>query len=521
MSTPGVVDAQRRGLETDSLLYALRVVRERWWIIALSTVLVTGVAVAMSLRSPDVYEATSKVLFGGSQVTDSAFGIQRNSGQPEREAATQVIVATSPKVADRTRKVLETELSRDDLLAKVTVQAADNADVLTFTAQDGDPREAAAIANAFAEAYQDVKKESEVAQLDASEKSLQIQFDNLPDNAPERADLQQRLGTLQSYRAAANGGAERLGAAAVPSARAAPRPKRDALLGLILGLVLGLTVSFLLDLFDRRVKTVEDFERHYRMRALASVPQLSFSARTAEERALAFEPFRVLRNAIGFAELNHRLDVIMVTSAMPAEGKSTVAMNLARAIALSGQRVVLVECDLRRPSLARHLGIDTPGGGLTTALVGRRPATELLVPVTSGLPHLSLLPSGPLPPNAAELLRSPRMSAVLSELAADGARIVIDAPPLLPVADAQGLLDQPQIDAALVVARTFQTTHEEARRGRAVLDQHRLQPLGIVVTGLPEESSYGYYGVEPTGAEPPPGSGTVAPADAPRSAARS
>lgn len=506
-SDPVMHDAPgHRGPEADTLVYALRVLRERWWIVLLALLVCISAAVGLSLSRYEVYKASSKVLFGGARVTDSAFGIQRAQGQPERDAGTQVLVAASPTVADRVRGQLRSDLTREEMLSRVTVQAEPNANVLTFTARDRDPRRAAAIANAFARQYREFNRESEVSQIAATERSLEAQLKDLAPDAPERLELAQRLSTLQSLRAVANGGARLIGNAQVPEQPASPQPKRDAVLGAILGLVLGLTLAFLRDLFDRRVKTLEDFERLYRLRALASIPQISFNAKTQQQKAIGFEPYRVLRNAIGFAELTQRLDVIMITSAMPAEGKTSVSVNLARAIALSGQRVVLVECDLRRPALAGQLRITDPGGGLTTALVGRRPVLDLLRPVSPGLGHFSLLPSGPLPPNAAELLRSPRMGAVLEELAADGTRIVIDAPPLLPIADAQGLLDHPQINGALIVARVRQTTREQARRARAVLDQHRLQPLGIVVTGLKEEGSYGYYGVDPAGVPdaPPP-----------------
>ena len=503
--------AEHQGPDADSLLYALRVLRERWWIVVAAVVACAVIAFALSVRREDVYETEASVLFGKVRPTDAAFGIQRGSGQPERDAATQVLVATSAEITDRVRRQLGSRESRDDVRSGITVEAEENANVMTFTAAEPDPAQAAATANAFAEQYVDFNRDSEVRELGASIKQLEAQLGQIPAEAPERAELETRLSTLQSYRSAADGGVEVIGRAETPSVRSSPNPKRDLLLGAILGLVLGVAAAFVRDLFDRRIKTVDEFERIYGLRALASIPQVSFSASNQQERAVGFEPYRVLRNAIGFAELTRSLDVIMVTSAMPSEGKSSVSLNLARAIALSGQRVVLVECDLRRPSLARSLEIADSGGGLTTALVGRRPLAELLRPVAPGLAHLSLLPSGPLPPNAAELLRSPRMAAVLAELTQDGARVVLDAPPLLPVADAQGLLDHPQIDAALVVARAFQTTRDEARRSRAVLDQHRLQPLGVVVTGLREEASYGYYGVDAGGVPTaPPPDGTAA-----------
>ena len=159
--------------------------------------------------------------------------------------------------------------------------------------------------------------------------------------------------------------------------------------------------------------------------------------------------------------------------------------------------MVLVECDLRRPSLVRDLGLQPPEGGLTTALAKNHPVSELLLGFDPELPNLLLLPAGPLPPNAAELLRSPSLEAILIELKASGVQVIIDAPPLLSVADAQGLLDHPQVDGALLVARMLHTTQDEARRTRAILDQHRLEPLGLVITGVQPEEAYGNEGVDP------------------------
>jgi len=179
---------------------------------------------------------------------------------------------------------------------------------------------------------------------------------------------------------------------------------------------------------------------------------------------------------------------------VPGEGKSTVAAGLARTMALAGEQVVLVEADLRRPTFHEQFQFDRDPRGLTNALVGGASIRDLRRSALPGLRTLTVVPAGPLPPNPTELLRSPEMQAVLRELAEQVDMIVLDAPPLLPVADAQVLLDQPQVDACLVVARAFQTTREQARRARAILDRHPLRPVGLVVNGLREkDSGYDYY----------------------------
>lgn len=495
----------RAHAEGDSLLYGLRVVRERWRVILASVVVCVAAAAFQSLIREDSFQATARVLFGESQVTDAAFNINRDTGDPERDAATQVLVATSPEVADRVRRTIQSPETADALLEQVTVQAAENANVLEFTATEADPGQAARVANAFADQYVAFNRQSEIDQLEASQRALERQRETLEAGSEERDAVNRQLTQINQYKAAARGGTRVLGNAEPPTARSAPQPRRDVVLGVILGLVLGITLAFLIDFFDRRMKEPEQFEEGYRLRTLAAVPQTAFAPKTEQDRTVAVEPYRVLRNALGFAGLTTDLRVLLITSAVAEEGKSTVAINLARATALSGQRVVLVECDLRRPSIVAQMGLADPGGGLTTALVGRRPAAELLRPASPGLPHFSVLPSGPLPPNAAELLRSSQMGALLEELSEDGSMVILDAPPLVPVADAQGLLDHPQIDACLIVGRTYHTTRDDVRRARNILDQHRLEPLGLVVTGIRGGGEYGYYG--------PPQNGSAKAAD--------
>jgi capsular exopolysaccharide synthesis family protein len=219
-------------------------------------------------------------------------------------------------------------------------------------------------------------------------------------------------------------------------------------------------------------------------------------ARAREDRTVAFEPYRVLSNTLAYLMRPTDSRILLVTSAIDGEGKTSVSINLARAVALSGQPVALVETDLRQPSFAHYFRFEDNAPGLTTALVGGQPARDFLRTISPTLRDLSVLPSGPLPPNPTELLRSGQMRDLLAELSSGGRMVILDAPLLLSIADAQVLLDHPQVDACLVVARAYRTTRDEARRARAIIDQHRLSPLGLVVTGAPEvEAGYRYYGM--------------------------
>jgi len=191
-----------------------------------------------------------------------------------------------------------------------------------------------------------------------------------------------------------------------------------------------------------------------------------------------------------------------VTSAAIGEGKTTVAADLAHAMALTGRSVVLVELDLRHPTFARQFEVNTREG-LTLALTRGWDVQEMLVEPFAELPNLAVLFSGPLPPNPSELIGSPRIAELIGALAWERDMVIIDSPPLNPVADAQILLDNPAIHAVLVVARAGRATREDVRRARGILGRHMAEPLGLVVTGARDVPRYGYdsyYATQPTSA---------------------
>ena len=479
--------------DASPLLTGVRVIRERWMLVLAAIVICTGVVVAFSLTATKQYEATASVLVRPSNLTaliDPSAGTQNLDQQ--REQGTSLLLAQSTAVAQRVKTELHLTDAPTDLLGQISATSEPDANLINITAQDPDPRRAATLANAFASQFVSYRADADRNRIVQGEDLLRKQLSQLaPTATAERTELGQALQKVIALRAVTTGDAEVVDRATVPVAAASPRPKRDAVLGLLLGIVAGVAMAFLADLFDRRLKTVEGFEARYGLRALAAVPHQPRDPTTARERHAVLEPFRILRSSLGFLGLAREVRVIMVTSAVPGEGKSTIAVGLARAAALAGQRVVLVEADLRRPTFHQQFELGSDPRGLTTALMGA-PVDELLRPVLDGSLHV--LPSGPLPLNSAEILRSAEMVTVLQQLTDEADLVILDAPPLLPVADAQALLDLPPVDACLVVARAFRTTRDDVRRARAVLERHRLQNLGLVVNGLDErEASYTYY----------------------------
>ena len=481
--------------ERDSVAFAFGVLRRRWMVVVAAVVacLVAGVVIT-GVDSKDQYEASSRVLFGTSALSDAALQVDRFSDDPEREAATNVLLAGSEAVAANVRRRLGLSTSTKALLDKVEVEAEQNANVLRITATDEDAREAAAIANAFAREFVEFRARGDRESIDAAERDLQQQLADLPLDAPERQDVRDSLQRLASLRALANGDARVIARAEVPQNPASLGLAQVLALAGIIGLALGLLAALVVESMDKRIADVASFEREYRLRALAVVPQKAFRRQGLRSRSGDLEPFRILRTAVDFARVTRPVRTVMVTSAVRGEGKTSVAIGLAQAIALSGRPVVLVELDLRHPSLARTFGL-TDHGGVTSALLGSEP-NDLLHRPLRDLPDLEVLAAGVLPPNPAELLEAPALDVMLRSLLQDGKKtLVIDAAPLLPVADAQILLNKPAVDASVIVARQGVTTRDHARRARLVLDGQGVAPIGLVVTGHAARDVYGYgYG---------------------------
>lgn len=485
-------DRFERVQKNEGLADALRLLRRRWPVVAILLVVCVGFAVVRRERAAKSYDATASVAFQNGTLSDAALQVSPGgSSEPQREANTETLVAHSPEVAEAVRKHLNLAEGPTELLDKVKVESAANADVLNIVASTGNPQESATLANAFAQQYIAFRTKSQLAGIDTAQKQLEEEIAALPSGSSERAGLQQSVQRLGELRAVAGGGANIIGLASPSGTPTGLSLSTTVVMGLLIGLALALALVFLLEALDRRVKSIDEFERGYGLTALAGVPQSCFGARRASQREERLEPYRILRSALDFAAVTRRLDTLLVTSAISGEGKTTVAVDLAHVVALAGRSVVLVELDLRRPTFAEHFSLDT-SAGLTTALVEGRPLSELLVNPFADLPGFQLLPAGPLPHNPSELLGSRQITEIISELAEGGHMVVLDAPPLLPVADAQVLLNSAAVDGAILVARVGRTKRDEVRQVRAILDRHKVAAVGLVVTGLRDAESYGY-----------------------------
>ncbi|HEY2272728.1 MAG TPA: polysaccharide biosynthesis tyrosine autokinase, partial [Jatrophihabitantaceae bacterium] len=285
-------------------------------------------------------------------------------------------------------------------------------------------------------------------------------------------------------------------AAQVPSAPIKPNKILNIGLGLIVGLLLGIGVAVLREVLDNTVKGPHDFE-DMGVPVLGLVP---FDKRTprapiafrTDPHSARSEAYRQLRTNMQFVDVDNPPRVIAVTSAMPGEGKTTTAINLAAALAEAGARVCLVEADLRKPSMATSLGL-VGDVGFTTVLIGKAPVETVL---QNAGRNLAVLTSGQIPPNPSELLISQHARQLLADLARNVDFLVIDTPPLLPVADGAELATL--ADATLLVHRAGKTTRDQAARSVEALAKVGKRPVGVILNMISRASGryeyeYAYY----------------------------
>lgn len=201
----------------------------------------------------------------------------------------------------------------------------------------------------------------------------------------------------------------------------------------------------------------------------------------------AAEAFRTLRTNLLFSSLDRPLHTLLVTSTAPDEGKSTTLANLAVTMAQAEQRVLVVDCDLRRPSLHTLFGVPNERG-LTTAVLAQDDGPLPIQPTS--VPGLHVLTSGPLPPRPADLLGSRRMGALIERMRSEAEIVLFDTPPVVAVTDAATLA--PRVDGVLLVLHAGQTRRDRAREARRLLEQVKANIVGVVLNGAKVERGYAY-----------------------------
>ncbi len=324
----------------------------------------------------------------------------------------------------------------------------------------------------------------------------------------DQLQLESTLFQLESARDVTTPAAEIVNDPTVPTSPVRPDPVAAGIAAAVFGLTLGIALAFLFEYLDESLKTKEDIQRATGLKVpvVATIPAIpEWRDRTKTEvvslsapRSSAAEAYRSLRTTVQFAGLENPVNVIAITSPTAGEGKTTALANLAVVVAGAGRKVVMLDCDLRRPRIHSFFGMSNDIG-FTSWIIGEVPLMSAVREVP-GIRRLSLMASGPIPPNPSELLSSKRFTELVRTLQADGALVLIDTPPLLPVTDAAVIARS--IDLAFMVTMAGKGTRKHLRQAMEILDQVDAPLGGIVLNGAEvDRRTYyegSYYGETPS-----------------------
>jgi non-specific protein-tyrosine kinase len=496
---------------------ALKLARRWWWIVVALPLLAAVSAYALSSIVTPMYEARASLLIDSSQASSASN--YNDLLTAERLSRTYSELATTDAILDETARRIGGGLTADEIDDMTAVSAVEETQLLQVAVIDSSPERAALIANTLAAVFTEqvqeqrnsnsepgaasIAEDIEEVRAQIDETSAQIAQLELREDAVTRvvqAEIQQRRTLLSAYQSTYAGLLEiqqRYALASVESAvrvvvanpasaptdPVSPRKTLNTALGGVLGVLLATGVVVVLGYRDNTVKTTEDVQQLTGRAAIGMIPQLQSPEHIeaiVNPRSPATESYRGLRTNLQFATMGKDLKSLAVTSSGPSEGKSTTVMNLGVVLAQGGLRVILVDADLRRPTLHKLGGLNNRAG-LTNMLIADAGSEAMLYCQKTDVPSLLVVPTGPLPPNPADVLNSPRMGEIIKGLAARADIVLIDTPPLV-FSDAQ--IVSGMVDGCLVVTQAGQTRSTDLRDVVQALDQTGANIVGIVINRI-------------------------------------
>lgn len=439
------------------------VLRRRWAVIVCTALVGALAAFGWAWSTPPSYTATAKV-YVSLNTGDSTSDLLQGSTYVKNLIESYAALTDMPVVLDPVAADLGPEWTGRELAAAVSADSPLNTSIIEIKVDDGVPERAARIANAVAQ------------QLSTT----------VVDLSPATPTGEQAIAVTV------------VSSAEVPQYPSAPRTRLLTAAGGAAGLALSVVLVLLWAVLDTRIRSAQELEMVSEGTALlGSIPVVKRKAArvpaTHDPLSTRAEAYRRVQTNLSFVDVTTPARVLVVTSSIPAEGKSTTAINLASTFAESGSRVLLIDSDMRRPSIAAALGLEE-AAGLTTALVGRSTMADLVQRYGPG--GLDVLPLGPMPPNPHQLIASDATRALIAAARAAYDVVIIDAPPLLPVSDAAVL--STMADGVVVVAGARRVRRQQLTQALRALAGVEARVLGFIMTFAPRSGPGGtYYGYSP------------------------
>ncbi|MFA5800893.1 MAG: Wzz/FepE/Etk N-terminal domain-containing protein [Thermoleophilia bacterium] len=497
----------------------------RKWILIVSIVVITSLAVGYTvLLSPNKYQSTTELLRKRSGLDRALLGSDffDQSVNPEREMQTASDLVKSPQVISAVEDSMGDRLGGKDADLLINVSIIKNSDILKITATDEDPQLAADVANSFAESYVTWRRQVDKEVVQTAYIPIEAQVLATPVELQETASykvLKERLDVLKLMEATQTGNLEIVKAATVSNSPVSPKPVRTGIIAFFVSIIFGLGLIYIINVFDNSVRTADEITDVLDKPILGTIPTLSSShneslVTLSNPAGICSEAYRLLKTNMGYIEPDKEIKSIMITSVGPSEGKSTTIANLAVTMARSGQRVIVLEADLRRPMLSHYMQLDN-AVGLTSVIAGTCSLREALQMIEAkvlgvqldyddasasweqgqsaknigGIKPIYCVTSGPIPPNPGELVSSDKLGLLIEEACKYADIVLVDSPPLGIVGDAASLATK--VDGVLIVVRLAKTAKKSLNTFQDFFNNVPCNVLGIVVTDSNAKGSYG------------------------------
>lgn len=459
-----------------TILEFFRTTRANLWLLIIGIIVGAAAGFGYASLQPKVYAASSSgyVTVGESGTVDVLSG---SSAAKERARSYAAIVSSEAVAQKIKQNNPELSLTTGQIRASLTATAGDNAALITVSAQASSPKNAQLLANSALQATADYIKEIE--QNPGNAQALVNGDSNAAATPPANSNTVRVIP---------------LNNASVNPPLVSPNYQQNTLIGAVIGLVVVYAAIFLRRALDQRIRTRDDATKATGASILGVLP---VSEDLNEENIvngdtddhIAQESIRQLRTNLRFVNVDTPPRSFIVTSAVPGEGKSTVSLSLARSLADAGSPVILIDADLRRPTVAKKLKLDAKVG-LTQVLAGQVEIANAVHQL--GDSNLFVLPAGRIPPNPSELLGSDKMRQLIKELSEEFI-VVVDVPPLLPVTDASLLSNS--VDGVILVGSIGRSHHEQMTEASSILKKVNANLFGLVLNRAPRKGlGNSYYG---------------------------
>ncbi|MGR7024942.1 polysaccharide biosynthesis tyrosine autokinase [Geodermatophilus sp. URMC 62] len=448
------------------LRQVLAALRSGWWLLVIGMLFGGAAGLGGSLLQTPVYESSTQFFVSTTESASTSDAYQGGQFSQER-VASYVRLLTGDELAGRIVDGLDLDMEPDELVQRISATAAANTVLIDVSVTDPSADQAQRLAEGVGQEFPRLVVELETP--DGGGRSpVKVTVTERPDE---------------------------------PATPVSPRPRRNAALGLAVGLLVGIGLAITRARLDRTVRDPDETAE------LVGAPVIGAVVRdddlkkrhVADRRgnSRTAEDYRQLRTNLQFLNVDAPPRVIMVSSALPSEGKTTAVVNLALALAAAGQRVTAVDADLRQPEVTTYFGL-AGGVGLTNILSGTADVDGVK---QTYVERLSVIAAGPTPPNPGEMLASSNMAKLIERLRETNDYVIIDVPPILPVADALGLA--PKVDGVLLSVRYGSTRKDRLRQAAAMLSRVGATTLGAILNIIPPQdevaTAYGYgygYGAE-------------------------